>query len=115
MRSKSSALACTTVRISRRLASIFPAWPRGLDARFESFRAEGAFLVSAAWSKGQIAELTVHSEKGAPCRLYAPWPPGIRVTDDKGDAVEVGVDAYGRPSFPTRPETTYTVKPLRRK
>ena len=33
---------------------IFPAWPRTVDARFENFRAEGAFLVSASWSQGQV-------------------------------------------------------------
>ena len=47
---------------------VFPAWPRDLDARFESFRAEGAFLVSAAWSQGRVTTLSVRSEKGSPCR-----------------------------------------------
>ena len=92
---------------------IFPAWPRDLEASFERFRAEGAFLVSAAWAKGQVTTLTIHSEKGAPCSLYAPWPTGIAVTDSRGNAVEVGADAYGRPTFATRPGSAYTVRPAR--
>ena len=92
---------------------IFPAWPRGLDARFESFRAEGAFLVSAAWSKGQVTELKVLSEKGQPCRLYVPWAAGMKVTDDAGRPIEVGADPYGRASFATRPGATYVLAPSR--
>jgi len=86
---------------------IFPAWPRTLDARFENLRAEGAFLVTAAWSQGQVSELSVRSEKGAPCRLYAPWPGGIRVTDGAGNDVPVIADPFGRPQFATRPGQEY--------
>ena len=55
---------------------IFPAWPGTVDARFENFRAEGAFLVSASWSQGQVQSLEILSERGARCQLYSPWPGG---------------------------------------
>ena len=90
---------------------IFPAWPKNLDARFESFRAEGAFLVSAAWSQGQVAELSVRSERGATCRIYSPWPRGIRVSDSAGREIAAGADPYGRPEFATQPGMQYKVQP----
>ena len=45
---------------------IFPAWPRAVDARFENFRAEGAFLVSAAWSQGPRAIARASERTGRP-------------------------------------------------
>jgi hypothetical protein len=89
---------------------VFPAWPKKLDARFDSFRAEGAFLVSAAWSRGQVAELTVHSERGAVCRVYSPWSHGIRVADNTGREIAVGADPYGRPEFATQPGMQYRLQ-----
>jgi hypothetical protein len=88
---------------------IFPAWPKALDARFESFRAEGAFLVSASWSQGRVASLEISSEKGAPCRLYSPWPNGIKVVDANGKPVAVTADAFGRPEFATVAGGRYSV------
>lgn len=90
---------------------IFPAWPRNLDARFENFFAEGAFLVSAAWSHGRLTALSVRSEKGSPCRLYSPWPEGVRVTDKAGEDVRVTSDPYGRAEFATKPGVEYTLRP----
>jgi hypothetical protein len=91
---------------------IFPAWPRNLDAEFDALRAEGALLVSAAWSDGRVTSLEIRSEKGAPCRLYSPWPTsGIRVADEAGREVPVDADPYGRPGFATRPGAKYTVRP----
>jgi hypothetical protein len=89
---------------------VFPAWPKNLDARFENFRAEGAFLVTAAWSQGQVTSLLVHSENGTPCTLYSPWPKGIRVTDATGNEVATTSDPYGRPTFPTRPTVEYRLQ-----
>ena len=89
---------------------IFPAWPKNIDARFENFRAEGAFLVSAAWSQGKITSLLIRSEKGTKCTLYAPWPSGIRVTDKTGKDVTVTPDEYGRPEFPTTPGMEYRLQ-----
>jgi hypothetical protein len=89
---------------------IFPAWPRNLEARFENFRAEGAFLVSASWAKGRVESFKILSEKGAPCRLYAPWPAGVAVLDGVGQPVECATDEYGRLAFATLPGGTYQVK-----
>ncbi len=90
---------------------IFPAWPKNLEARFDSFRAEGAFLVTSAWSQGKVTSLSIRSEKGAPCKLYSPWPGGVRVTDRDGKAVSVAPDQYGRPSFATQAGMEYQLQP----
>jgi alpha-L-fucosidase 2 len=90
---------------------IFPAWPRGLDARFENLRAEGAFLVTAAWSQGAVTALDVRSEKGAPCSLYVPWSGGMTVRDEAGQAVSAADQGSGRASFATRPGATYRLRP----
>lgn len=90
---------------------VFPAWPKGLDARFQTLRAEGALLVSAAWSQGRVASLEIFSEKGAPCRLYSPWPNGLRVVAQDGQEVSVVADPFGRPEFATRPGVRYAVSP----
>ncbi len=92
---------------------IFPAWPKGLDARFEGFRAEGAFLVNAAWSKGQVAALEIHSERGGRCQVVVPWRSGMRVADKTGHAIEVTPRPGGRASFATRAGATYVLAPAR--
>ena len=89
---------------------IFPAWPKNIDARFENFRAEGAFLVSAAWSKGRVTTLSLHSEKGSPCRVYSPWPKGFQVTDVSGKEIALTADPYGRPEFATQPGMEYRLR-----
>jgi hypothetical protein len=88
---------------------IFPAWPKTLDARFENFRAEGAFLVSAAWTQGRVASLEILSEKGATCRLYSPWPGGFKVADQNGQPLAVTADAFGRPEFVTQAGSRYVL------
>ena len=88
---------------------IFPAWPRALDASFGTFRAEGAFLVSASWSRGAVTSLEVRSEKGGRCRLYPPWPGGIIVADGEGRPVEAAADAWERTGFDTRPGGFYRI------
>jgi len=90
---------------------IFPAWPRELDARFERFRAEGAFLVSATCSKGRVASLEIFSEKGSRCRLYPPWPSGVKVTDESGKLVDYETEDYGRIAFPTQIGVSYRLEP----
>ena len=86
---------------------IFPAWPRTVDARFENFRAEGAFLVSAAWNDGRVKSLDILSERGARCHVYSPWPEGIKVLDELGQTVESASDDYGRTEFGTRAGSRY--------
>ena len=92
---------------------VFPAWPRNLDASFENFRAEGAFLVSAVWSKRHVESLQIFSEKGAPCRLYPPWAEGVKVVEVPGKSVECIKDDYGRLSFQTHPGGQYQVERLK--
>ena len=91
---------------------IFPAWPKALAARFDGFRAEGAFLVSASWANGQVTSLAILSEKGAACKLYPLCPNGFRVADAAGKEIPTAPDAFGRIEFPTSPGMTYRVSPL---
>lgn len=90
---------------------VFPAWPRALAARFRTLRAEGAFLVSAAWSGGKVTSLEITSEKGKPCRILEPWPEGAAVTDATGKAVKVRRES-GFADFDTVAGATYRVTPL---
>jgi alpha-L-fucosidase 2 len=90
---------------------VFPAWPRDLAAGFEDFRAEGALLVSAAWSQGQVQSLQVVSQADARCRLYPPWPSGVKVIDDAGHEVQCIAEDFSRISFATRPGGTYRLEP----
>lgn len=90
---------------------IFPAWPRSLDARFERFRAEGAFLVSSTWSAGRVTFLEIASEKGSRCRLYPPWPAALKVTDESGNTVACEAEEYGRIAFATQAGARYRLEP----
>ena len=57
--------------------SVFPAVPPSwASVRFESFRAEGAFLVSAKKDGGTVVEVRVISEKGGTLRLENPFAGG---------------------------------------
>jgi hypothetical protein len=90
---------------------IFPAWPKTLEARYERLRAEGALLVTAAWSKGTVTQLEIVSERGGPCAVYSPWPGGFQVRDNVGQQVTVAQDAFGRPLFATTAGRKYTLQP----
>jgi hypothetical protein len=90
---------------------IFPAWPKDLDARFEGFRAEGAFLVSAAWSKGEVSGLEIQSERGGTCSLYSPWGAGFRVIDREDREIEPTPGTDGRAAFETRAGNSYRLQP----
>jgi alpha-L-fucosidase 2 len=53
---------------------LFPAVPASWkDVSFENLRAEGAFLVSAKRSHGQVFEVRIVSEKGGKIRLLNPF------------------------------------------
>ena len=90
---------------------IFPAWPRNLDARYENFRAEGAFLVTAGWSRGRVTNLEIFSERGARCRLYPPWPGGLVVLNATGQKIAPSAEAYGRVGFDTQAGGRYRLEP----
>ena len=53
---------------------VFYNWPRNRDAAFDTLRARGAFLVSSSLIDGEITHVSIHSEKGRPCRVANPWP-----------------------------------------
>ena len=80
---------------------IFPYWPKAVDASFTTFRAEGAFLVSATWANGAVQSAEIVSERGAPCRLYSPFEGGLKVETADGKAVEVPAPEEGIYRFET--------------
>jgi hypothetical protein len=77
---------------------IFPCWPSDVPAEFRTFRAEGAFLVSAAWADGAVARAEILGERGGRCRLYSPWPEGLRV-EARGKRIELPPPEDGIWSF----------------
>jgi hypothetical protein len=75
-------------------------------ARFEGLRAQGAFLVSAAWDGRTVTSpVVLVSEKGAPARIKKPWDK-LRITRSRdsstlaarndGDVIEFPTDASER-------------------
>ncbi|MBE6395944.1 MAG: hypothetical protein E7046_02935 [Lentisphaerae bacterium] len=77
---------------------LFPFWPKERMASFRTFRAQGAFLVSAAWRDGGVRDVEIISEKGALCRIHGDWS----VTDAKtGFLVDTSRDEFGRLCFKT--------------
>ena len=90
---------------------LFPVWPTAEEAEFRQLRAEGAFLVSAAWREGTVSTVQIHSEKGAVCRLLSPWPGGCRVQVSGGDAVQTQTEPDDVCSWETRAGEDYAVLP----
>lgn len=60
---------------------LFPNWPAGKRARFETLRAVGGFLVSAATGPNGVEWIEVRSEAGGTLRLLSPWT-GETITRD---------------------------------
>jgi len=92
---------------------IFPAWPDHLAARFDDFRAEGAFLVSGSWAAGKVTGLKIVSEQGEDCFLYSPWKSGVAVFDSAGQRVPTKLDSDGRVGFATGRGGTYRLEALK--
>ena len=88
---------------------VFPSWPKHVDAEYRDFRAEGAFLVTAAWSGGGVTRLEIRSERGGSCRLMSPWAGNIRVKDQAGTGVPAVIEPDGIVVFETRPGETYRI------
>jgi len=88
---------------------LFPAWPVRVDASFTTFRAEGAFLVSASLKGGVIKGVSIFSEAGGPCSIVSPWgrPPLVR--EDKGASVDVSVSGEAA-VFDTRAGSYYRLE-----
>ena len=77
--------------------NVFPRWPKDRDAGFRNWRAQGAFLVSAAHKGGKVVRCEILSEKGEDCLMHGDWT----VTDADGKAVATDRDAFGRLRFKT--------------
>ena len=94
---------------------LFPAWPRRLDAGFTTFRAEGAFLVSASLNSGRVESVSIHSERGRPCCVASPWEAGCVVRDIDGKDVATTVEPKSDDAdwvrFETQPGVTYELTP----
>jgi alpha-L-fucosidase 2 len=88
---------------------VFPAWPADINARFDKFRAEGAFLVSSQWQNGNVVNIEIISEKGGVCKIYNPWDEGIIVCDEKGKEIETIIDDSNRMAFNTEIGALYRV------
>ncbi len=88
---------------------IFPAWPKHVDVAFKQLRAEGAFLVSAAWSGGRVTQWEIQSERGGSCRL-APGSRNVRVTDPVGATIPVTSTPNDEIIFETLAGETYCIQ-----
>ena len=87
---------------------LFHTWPRSLDASFRRIRCEGAFLVSARLSGGEVSDVVIQSEQGRPLTLQNPWP-GREVRVDCGRHRQTF--AGERIEMPTRRGATYRLRP----
>lgn len=92
---------------------LFPGWPRHLDAAFETLRAEGAFLVTAAWQGGRVTSVEIISEAGAACALRNPWPGrAVMIHEvETGTAHPIQEEEGGSFCFPTRSGHRYRLIP----
>ncbi|MHC4561749.1 MAG: glycosyl hydrolase family 95 catalytic domain-containing protein [Planctomycetota bacterium] len=94
---------------------LFADWPRNIDASFTTFRAEGAFLVSASLNSGEVDCVTIGSERGRPCCVASPWDSGCRVIDEAGNDVPVTVEPKDEGGdwvrFETQAGVTYELTP----
>ncbi|MCQ2389913.1 MAG: hypothetical protein MJ240_00705 [Kiritimatiellae bacterium] len=90
--------------------NVFPRWPKDQNAGFRNWRTQGAFLVSATFEDGTISTCEIFSEKGETCVMHGIW----EVRDAQGTPVKTGTDRFGRFSFATKKDVTYTLKLVRR-
>lgn len=67
---------------------VFPALPTSWkDASFNKLRAMGAFLVSAIFRNGEVASITIESEKGGLMKLYNPFSSEITEIEMKAGEI----------------------------
>ncbi|MGN0516302.1 glycosyl hydrolase family 95 catalytic domain-containing protein [Eubacterium sp.] len=52
---------------------IFPNWDSNISCHFKNLRADGAFLVSAKFEKGNISDIEIFSENGGKATLKNPY------------------------------------------
>lgn len=82
---------------------VFPCWPSKEKARFNGFRAEGAFLVSAAWADGSVTSLDLTSLAGRPCTVANPWPGAVVQISGVGEMAGALLE------FPTQAGCNYSI------
>ncbi len=89
---------------------LFSQWPQEINANFENFRAEGAFLVSAEFRDSEIKPFVISSEAGKRCRLHLPWNGSLQVTWDT-KPVTISIEDGGIICFDTTAGATYKIAP----
>jgi hypothetical protein len=67
---------------------LFPCWPANQDANFSGLRAQGGFVVSAAFKDGQVVSATIESSAGKELCLLSPW----KTIFVNGEKAETGPD-----------------------
>ncbi len=88
--------------------ALWPAWPNQIGCRFTTLRAEDAFLItSTITDQHEITELTIHSEKGARCRVLNPWESELIVVDADSNRIATSDEGDGVVGFDTVAGETY--------
>jgi hypothetical protein len=93
---------------------LFPCWHHP-DAKFETLRARGAFLVSAEKQNGVCQPFTITSEQGRACTVLNPWPgKTLQVQTERQANITVQVEArpFGQLcTFKTEIGHVYRIQP----
>jgi len=94
---------------------VFPALPRGWDARMAGLRAVGAFLVASEVKNGEVKYILVSSLKGQECTVINPWPDEeVNVRDIKtGQIIQRSMHKKSI-TFETTQDHTYAVERSRK-
>ncbi|MCX7046933.1 MAG: hypothetical protein NTX50_15775 [Candidatus Sumerlaeota bacterium] len=90
---------------------IFPCWPKEKDAKFDSLRAQGGFLVSAAQAGGRVKSVTIRSTAGGKLKFVNPWPAAPQARKN-GATVTLAVEGAGLFSLDTVAGDTVVLEPI---